>query len=150
MKKALLAIGLVLALGSALAIGNLAPSVALRGGYAGVAAFGLEASWNCILYQPPVGALRPTLDLGYAGGFSGSFAMRYLTGLPGVQGLRLGGGAGVGYGGVFFGLVRGDLEYDLPVSGLPAPLFVGADAGYAFAFTGVGSPFAAVKVGLRF
>ncbi len=150
MKKALLAIGLVLALGSALAIGNLAPSVALRGGYAGGAAFGIEASWNCMLYQPPVGALRPTLDLGYAGGFNGSFAMRYLTGLPGVKGLRLGGGAGIGYSGAFYGLVRGDIEYDLPVTGLPAPLFFGADAGYAFPFSGTGAPFVAAKLGMRF
>ncbi len=152
MKRILWALGMVLGLSWALALGNPHPSLAVRGGYAGGAAFGLEASWNCLLFQPPVGALRPTLDVGYAGGLDAAFAMRYLASLPLMEGIRLGGGAGVGYAGGFYGFARGDLEFDLDVGTLPLPVFLGLDAGYAFnlerdAFKG---PFAALKLGLRF
>ncbi len=153
MKRIVLAIGLLFGLSLALAFGNPHPSAALRGGYAGGAAFGLEASWDCLLFQPPVGALRPTLDLGYArGGLDAAFGMRYLASLPLLEGLRAGGGAGVGYAGGFYGFVRADAEFDLDVGTLPLPAFLGLDAGYAFklekdAFKG---PFVALKLGLRF
>ncbi len=153
MKQILWALGTVLGLSAALALGNPHPSLAVRGGYAGGAAFGLEASWNCLLFQPPLGALRPTLDLGYAGGgLDAAFGMRYLASLPLLEGLRAGGGAGVGHAGGFYGFLRADAEFDLDVGTLPLPAFLGLDAGYAFnlekdAFKG---PFAALKLGLRF
>ncbi len=153
MKRTLVLIGAVFALTGAFATGGLSPSLALRAGYAGAVSFGLEASWNCQLYQPPVGALRPALNLGMTGGgLSAAFAMRYLMDAPGGEGLRLGGGAGLGYQNGGFGLVRLDAEFDLPLSGLPAPAFVGMDAGYAFALTkgAFAGPFASFKAGLRF
>ena len=145
----------VLSLGGALAFGPNNPSVALRGGYAGGAAFGLEASWDCRFYTPPVGALRPTLDLGYAlGGVDASFGMRYLASLPTLEGLRVGGGAGVGHAQDFYAYVRADAEFDLDVGTLPLPAFIGFDAGYAIPFKadskGLQGFFAAVKFGLRF
>jgi len=153
MKRILWALGMVLGLSAALALGNPHPSLAVRGGYAGGAAFGLEASWNCLLFQPPVGALRPTLDLGYAGGaLDAVFGMRYLASPPLLEGIRVGGGAGVGHAGGFYGFARADAEFDLEVGALPLPAFLGLDAGYAFGFQkgAFEGPFAALKLGFRF
>ncbi len=155
MKKGLLALALLAALSLAQAF---SPSAALRGGFAGNAgAFGLEASWDCLLYQPPVGALRPTLDLMVADSFQATFAMRYMLPLEEVQGLRLGGGIGVGYSGSetgraggLFGVFRVDTEFDLPLKDLPAPIFAGVDGGYAIGAPAAEGAFFSLKLGARF
>lgn len=155
MKKGLLALALLAALSLAQAF---SPSAALRGGFAGDAgAFGLEASWDCLLYQPPVGALRPTLDLMVADSFQATFAMRYMLPLEEVQGLRLGGGIGVGYSGSetgraggLFGVFRVDTEFDLPLKDLPAPIFAGVDGGYAIGAPAAEGAFFSLKLGARF
>ena len=155
MKKGLLALALLAALSLAQAF---SPSAALRGGFAGNAgAFGLEASWDCLLYQPPVGALRPTLDLMVADSFQATFAMRYMLPLEEVQGLRLGGGIGIGYSGSetgrtggLFGVFRVDIEFDLPLKDLPAPIFAGVDGGYAIGAPAAEGAFFSLKLGARF
>jgi len=115
------------------------PSVALTGG--NLVGFGVEASWNCLLYQPPVGVLRPTLDLALDTNLRGAFLMRYLYGLG--QGLQAGGGLGLTFGPVN-PYLRADAEYDLP-AGLGLPLFLGADLG-----TDLNRFLAHLKVGVRF
>ncbi len=155
MKKGLLVLALLGALSLAQAF---SPSAALRGGFAGGAgAFGLEASWDCLLFQPPVGALRPTLDLMVADSFQGTFAMRYLLPMEGVEGLRLGGGLGLGYSGAetgraggLFGVFRVDAEFDLPLKDLPTPVFAGMDGGYAIGAPAAEGAFFSLKLGARF
>lgn len=148
MKRLIGALLMVFGFSVALAVG----SVALRGGYAGAWMYGVEASLDGF-FQPPIGSLQATLDLGYAGEVLRVEAgPRYLISLPLLEGIRFGGGAGLGYAGGFFGFARGDAEFDLDVGTLPLPAFLGLDAGYAVAlekgaFEGV---FAALKLGLRF
>jgi len=123
-------IALVLLLAPAFAEYNI--SAALSAGY-GAGAFGaLEASWDCQLFQPGKGALRPTLDLGYGvAGFSAAFTMRHLFEV--APALQVGGGVGLRYQMGVQAYLRGDVEYSLlQASGLP--LFVGADVGYAYGF----------------
>ncbi len=142
MRKLLAALVLAAGLGMAqVSLEGLKPSLALVGGNQG---FGLEVSWHCLLYQPPVGEVRPALDLTYNNGFKGAFLFRYLY--PLAQGLGAGGGIGVAFpdGRVY---LRGDVEYSLAqLAGLP--LFVGADLG----LRGFGSDALAfqVKLGYRF
>ncbi|GEM90492.1 hypothetical protein [Oceanithermus desulfurans] len=138
---------LVLAMGSALAAGNF--SVAGSAGYAGSVFGGVEASWDCILFQPKKGALRPTLDLGYgAGGFQAAFAMRHMFDV--AEGVKVGGGVGVRYQGGVQAYLRGDVEYDL-ADLVNLPLFVGGDLGYAYGFAGAPSAVVAqFKAGYRF
>jgi len=153
MKRVLATLAAVLALSAALAFGNPHPSVALRVGYAGSADFGFEVSTNCQLFQPPVGTLKPTIDLSYHYPFtSASFGMRYLLAVPPLEGIRAGGGAGIGYADGFYGYVRADAEFDLDVGTLPLPVFLGVDAGYAVKFQedAYGGFFAALKLGVRF
>lgn len=110
---------------------NLKPSLAVVGGSQG---FGLEASWNCLLFQPPVGEVRPALDLAYNvdGNWNGAFLFRYLY--PLAEALRAGIGLGVAIPGFQFGntgfYFRADAEYDLKAT-LGAPLFLGGDLGLA-------------------
>ncbi len=145
MKKWVLVFGLFF--GSALAIDNV--SVAANAGYANGFAGGLEASWDCILFQPKKGALRPTLDLGYgAGGFQAAFAMRHMFDV--AEGVKVGGGVGVRYQGGVQAYLRGDAEYDL-ADLVNLPLFVGGDLGYAYGFAGAPSAVVAqFKAGYRF
>lgn len=122
---------------------NLKPSLAAVGGTQG---FGLEASWHCQLFQPPVGEVRPALDVGYDvnGNWNGAFLFRYLY--PLAEGLK----AGVGLGAVFPGFsgaqfyFRADAEYDLKAA-LGVPLFLGGDVGLAG-----GTLAAQMKLGYRF
>ncbi|VCU52346.1 hypothetical protein TTHN1_00091 [Thermus thermophilus] len=124
---------------------TLKPSLAAVGGTQG---FGLEFSWHCLLFQPPVGEVRPALDLAYtvSGEVNGAFLFRYLY--PVAEGLRAGAGLGVALPGFDFanlGLYfRADAEYDL-AQFLNAPAFVGADLGLAG-----GTLAAQFKVGYRF
>lgn len=138
---------LVFVVGSAFAIDNV--SVAGSLGYSGGLLGGVEASWDCILYQPKTGALRPTLDLGYGtGGLAGAFTMRYL--MDATEGVKVGGGLGLRYQRGVQAYIRGDAEYDLS-SMVDLPVFVGADLGYAF---GIGAAPSGVvaqfKAGYRF
>ena len=124
---------------------TLKPSLAAVGGTQG---FGLEFSWHCLLFQPPVGEVRPALDLAYtvSGEVNGAFLFRYLY--PVAEGLKAGAGLGVALPGFSFanlGLYfRADAEYDL-ARFLNAPAFVGADLGLAG-----GRLAAQLKVGYRF
>ncbi|AMA75257.1 hypothetical protein AV541_03055 [Thermus parvatiensis] len=126
-------------------VGHLKPSLAAVGGTQG---FGVELSWHCLLFQPPVGEIRPALDLAYTvgGQLNGAFLFRYLY--PVAEGLRAGVGLGVALPGFDFanlGLYfRADAEYDL-AQFLNAPAFVGADLGLAG-----GTLAAQFKVGYRF
>ncbi len=129
----------------------LSPSVALLGGYGGRALGGLEASWDCQLFQPPVGALRPTLNLAYDGqDLQGAFLMRYLLGVG--EGVRAGGGLGLRYHKNPQVYLRGDLEYGLGAL-TNLPLFLGADLGYALGVLSnnpQSGPVFQVKLGYRF
>jgi hypothetical protein len=79
---------------------SLKPSLAAIGGTQG---FGLELSWHCQLFQPPVGEVRPALDLAYDvdGKVNGAFLFRYLY--PVAEGLKAGVGLGVSIPGFDFG-----------------------------------------------
>ncbi len=132
MKKILILSFFALAL-SALAAGSFTVSGSL--GYAGGVSGGIEASWDCQLFQPAKGRLRPTVDLEYgAGGFQGAFLMRHVFPI-GTEGLGLGGGVGLRYDAGVQAYLRGDLEYSLQ-SALDMPLVAGADVGYAYGFGG--------------
>ena len=132
MKKILILSFFALAL-SALAAGSFTVSGSL--GYAGGINGGIEASWDCQLFQPAKGKLRPTVDLEYgAGGFQGAFLMRHVFPI-GTEGLGLGGGVGLRYDAGVQAYLRGDLEYSLQ-SALDLPLIAGADVGYAYGFGG--------------
>ena len=124
---------------------TLKPSLAAVGGTQG---FGLEFSWHCLLFQPPVGEVRPALDLAYtvSGEVNGAFLFRYLY--PVAEGLKAGLGLGVVIPGFQFAntalYFRADAEYDLKAA-LGAPLFLGGDLCLA------GGKFAGqLKVGYRF
>ncbi|GLV47665.1 hypothetical protein TJA_08340 [Thermus sp. LT1-2-5] len=144
MRKLLGALVVALGLASAqFSVETLKPSVALVGGTQG---FGVELSWHCLLFQPPVGEVRPALDVAYtvSGSWNGAFLFRYLY--PLAEGLN----AGVGLGAVFPGFrsaqfyFRADAEYDLK-GALGAPLFLGGDVGLAG-----GALAAQMKLGYRF
>ncbi len=138
---------LVLALGMAFASGNY--SVAGTAGYANGFVVGVQASWDCILFQPKKGALRPILDLSYGtGGFQAAFSIRHM--FDAAEGVKVGGGIGLRYQGGVQAYLRGDVEYDLAQM-IDLPLFVGADLGYAYGFGGAPQTVVAqFKVGYRF
>ncbi len=138
---------LVLALGMAFASGNY--SVAGTAGYANGFVGGMQASWDCILFQPGKGALRPALDLGYgSGGFQAAFTIRHMFAVD--DDVKVGGGIGVRYQKGVQAYFRGDVEYDL-YSLVAVPLFVGADLGFAYGFgTAPKTVVAQLKVGYRF
>ncbi len=146
MRKLLAALVLALGVASAqFSVENLRPSLAAVGGTQG---FGVEVSWHCLLFQPPVGEVRPALDLAYdAGGkVNGAFLLRYLYPFP--EGLKVGVGLGVSVPGFDFGntrlYFRADAEYDLKAV-LGSPFFLGGDIGLA------GNALAAqLKLGYRF
>ncbi|WP_457638260.1 hypothetical protein [Oceanithermus sp.] len=131
MKKALVAITFVLAL-AAMAEGStysISASLGYNGGFLG----GVEATWDCQLYQPPVGRLRPTIDLEYgAGGVQGAALMRFVNRVPNLP-VGLGGGLGVRYqsGIQAYGRLDGMLKLDKIVG---YPIVLSADAGYAYGF----------------
>ncbi|WP_243094807.1 hypothetical protein [Thermus thalpophilus] len=144
MRKLFGALVVVLGLASAqFSVENLKPSLALVGGTQGL---GAELSWHCLLFQPPVGEVRPALDVAYtvSGSWNGAFLFRYLY--PLAEGLK----AGVGLGAVFPGFsgaqfyFRADAEYDLKAA-LGVPLFLGGDVGLAG-----GTLAAQMKLGYRF
>ena len=100
MRKLLATAVLLLGLASAqFSVENLKPSFALVGGTQG---FGGELSWHCLLFQPPVGEVRPALDLAYDvnGHLHGAFLFRYLY--PVAEGLKAGVGLGVALPGFSF------------------------------------------------
>lgn len=144
MRRLLALLLLVLGMASAqFSVENLKPSLAVVGGTQG---FGAELSWHCLLFQPPVGEVRPALDVAYVGGgpVNGAFLFRYLY--PLAEGLNGGVGLGVAFPGFqsanFY--FRADAEYDLKaVLGLPA--FLGGDLGLAG-----GTLAAQMKLGYRF
>lgn len=145
--RRLLAIAvLVLGMASAqFSLDNLKPSLAVVGGTQG---FGAELSWHCLLFQPPVGEVRPALGIAYKvnGNWDGVFLFRYLY--PLAEDLRAGMGLGVAIPGFQFRdtslYFRADAEYDLKAA-LGAPFFLGGDVGLA------GNKLAAqLKVGYRF
>ncbi len=118
MRKTLILLVAAMGLASAqVSLDTLKPSLAVVGGTQG---FGLEASWHCLLFQPPVGEVRPALDLAYDvnGNVNGAFLFRYLY--PVAEGLRAGAGLGVVVPGFNFGNLalyfRADAEYDLASS----------------------------------
>ncbi|MGC8876911.1 hypothetical protein [Thermus sp.] len=146
MRKALILLVAAMGLASAqVSLENLRPSLAAVGGTQG---FGVEVSWYCLLFQPPVGEVRPALDLAYTlgGSLNGAFLFRYLY--PVAEGLKAGAGLGVAVPGFNFGNLafyfRADAEYDL-ASVLKAPVFLGGDLGLAG-----GKLAAQMKVGFRF
>ncbi len=153
MKRSLQRLLAPLAVLAALATANPHPSVAVRAGYAGDLALGLEVAWDCLLFQPPLGRLRSTLDVLYLDARPGvAWSARYLVSPPLLEGIRFGGGAGLGYLGGLYGFVRGDAEFDLDVGTLPLPAFLGLDAGYATGFTegAFEGVFAGLRLGVRF
>jgi hypothetical protein len=94
MRKLLAAFLMAFGVASAqFSVESLKPSLAAIGGAQG---FGLELSWHCQLFQPPVGVVRPALDLAYdvGGKVNGAFLFRYLY--PVAEGLKAGVGLGVG------------------------------------------------------
>lgn len=124
---------------------GLKPSLAVVGGVQG---FGAEVSWHCQLFQPPVGEVRPALDLAYdvGGNLNAAFLFRYLY--PVASELKVGMGLGVALPGFRFAdtrlYFRADAEYDLKAA-LGMPLFLGGDVGLA------GNTLAAqMKLGYRF
>jgi hypothetical protein len=146
MRKLLVAFLLAFGVASAqFSVEGLKPSLAAIGGTQG---FGVEVSWHCQLFQPPVGEVRPALDLAYDvdGSLNGAFLFRYLY--PVAEGLKAGVGLGVGIPGLNFGntrfYFRADAEYDLKAA-LGSPLFVGGD----FGLLG-NTPTAQLKLGYRF
>ncbi len=146
MRKLLAAVLLVFGVASAqFSVESLKPSLAAIGGTQG---FGLELSWHCQLFQPPVGEVRPALDLAYDvdGSLNGAFLFRYLY--PVAEGLKARVGLGVGIPGLNFGntrfYFRADAEYDLKAA-LGSPLFLGGD----FGLLG-NTPAAQLKLGYRF
>jgi len=147
MKKALMAIIFLVAL-TAYASGNFSVSGSV--GYAGGVVGGLEATWDCQVFQPAKGRLRPTVDLEYgAGGVQGAFLMRHLFPI-GKTGLGLGGGVGVRYHAGAQAYLRGDAMYRMDRY-LGFPLVLGADVGYAYGFGGAPQEVVAhLKVGYCF
>ncbi len=146
MRRLLALLLLVLGMASAqFSVENLKPSLAVVGGTQG---FGAELSWHCLLFQPPVGEVRPALDVAYVtnGAVNGAFLFRYLY--PLAEGLKGGVGLGVVIPGFQFGntslYFRADAEYDLKAT-LGVPLFLGGDLGVA-----AGKLAAQLKVGYRF
>lgn len=146
MRKLFVLLAVAMGLASAqFSVETLKPSLAAVGGTQG---FGLEVSWHCLLFQPPVGEVRPALDLAYtvSGEVNGAFLFRYLY--PVAEGLKAGVGLGVSvpkfqFGGTRF-YFRADAEYDLKAA-TGAPLFLGGDLGLA------GNTLAAqIKLGYRF
>jgi hypothetical protein len=146
MRKLLAAFLMAFGVASAqFSVESLKPSLAAIGGNQG---FGLEASWHCQLFQPPVGEVRPALDLAYVinGSVNGAFLFRYLY--PVAEGLKAGVGLGVSIPGFDFGKTRfyfrADAEYDLKAA-LGSPIFLGGDFGL------LGNTLAAqLKLGYRF
>jgi len=131
MKKALTILFFSLALAAMAAEGtfSISGSVGSAGGWFG----GIEATWDCQLYQPPVGRLRPTIDLEYgAGGIQGAALMRFVNRVPDLP-VGLGGGLGVRYqGGVqAYARLDGMLKLDKIVG---YPIVLSADVGYAYGF----------------
>ncbi|WP_038059033.1 hypothetical protein [Thermus amyloliquefaciens] len=144
MRRILGVLTVVLGLGLAqFSVENLKPSLAVVGGTQG---FGAELSWHCLLFQPPVGEVRPALDVAYVvnGAVNGAFLFRYLY--PLAEGLKAGVGLGVAFPGFqsanFY--FRADAEYDLKAA-LGLPVFLGGDVGLAG-----GALAAQMKLGYRF
>ena len=117
----------------ALASGNFSISGSL--GYSSSLLGGVEATWDCQLFQPSKGRLRPTVDLEYgAAGFQGAFLMRHLFPM-GKSGLGVGGGVGVRYDSGLQAYLRADAMYRLDRY-VGVPVVLGADVGYAYGFGG--------------
>ncbi len=111
---------------------------------------GVEATWDCQLYQPPVGRIRPTIDLEYgAGGVQGAALARFVNQIS-KAGFGVGAGLGVRYheGVQAYGRLDGMFKLDKYVG---YPILLSADAGYAYGFGGAPQEFVAhFKVGYCF
>lgn len=128
MRKLLLALGVFFGLASAqVSLEGLKPSLALLGGSQG---FGVELSWHCLLFQPPVGEVRPALDLAFTAGgeVNGAFLFRYHY--PVAEELNVGAGLGLAFPKFQEAklYLRLDGEYGLKAL-VGAPLFLGGDFG---------------------
>ncbi|WP_456410669.1 hypothetical protein [Oceanithermus sp.] len=131
MKKVLVALVLTLGFAAMAAEGTFSVSGSV--GYAGGWFGGIEATWDCQLYQPPVGRLRPTIDFEYgAGGIQGAALMRFVNRVPNLP-VGLGGGLGLRYqdGVQAYGRLDGMLKLDKIVG---YPIVLSADVGYAYGF----------------
>jgi len=141
MKKVLVSAIFVLGL-AAFAAGNFSVSGSL--GYASAEGNGLvggvEATWDCQLYQPSKGRLRPTIDLEYGGGgFQAAALMRHLFPI-GKTGLGLGGGVGLRYDSGVQAYLRADAMFRMDQY-IGYPVVLGADVGYAYGFGGAPQEF---------
>jgi len=151
MKKLLVSLFFLTAL-AAFAAGNFSVSGSV--GYASDPANGLvggvEATWDCQLYQPGKGRLRPTIDLEYGkGGFQAAALMRHLFPM-GKTGLGLGGGVGLRYNAGVQAYLRADAMFRMDRY-IGYPVVLGADAGYAYGFGGAPKEFVAhFKLGYCF
>jgi len=136
MKRLLVLVFLLVGM-TAMAAGNFSVSGSI--GYASAPANGLvggiEATWDCQLYQPGKGRLRPTIDIEYGkGGFQAAALMRHLFPM-GKTGLGLGGGVGLRYNSGIQAYLRGDVMFRMDRY-IGVPVVLGADVGYAYGFGG--------------
>jgi len=130
MKRALLAILFVLAT-VAMAEGTYSISGSL--GYSEGVIGGVEASWDCQLYQPDFARIRPTIDLEYGStGVQGAALIKTVSQIPNTP-MGAGVGLGVRYDQGFqaYARVDGMLKLDKIVG---YPILLGADVGYAYGF----------------
>lgn len=104
-------------------------------GYSGAQGLvgGVEASWDCQLYQPKFARIRPTIDLEYgAAGIQGAALIKTVNQIPNTP-MGAGVGLGVRYAGGLQAYARldGMLKLDKIVG---YPILLGADVGYAYGF----------------
>lgn len=117
----------------AFAAGNFSISGSV--GYSTGIVGGVEATWDCQLYQPGKGRLRPTIDIEYGStGVQGAALMRHLFPI-GKTGLGVGGGVGLRYDSGIQAYLRGDLMFRMDKY-IGYPVVLGADVGYAYGFGG--------------
>jgi len=94
---------------------------------------GVEASWDCQLYQPDFARIRPTIDLEYGkGGIQGAALIKTVNQIPDTP-MGAGIGLGVRYnsGIQAYARVDGMLKLDKIVG---YPILLGVDVGYAYGF----------------
>jgi len=130
MRKLLIVLSIIVA-SAAFASGNFSISGSV--GYADGITAGVEATWDCRLYQPSKGRIRPTIDLEIGdGAVQGAALMRYLFPI-GRTGLGLGGGVGLRYDEGAQAYLRADAMFRMDRY-IGYPVVLGADVGYAYGF----------------